>query len=202
MVDEPRISGPASAVCAKRKGCCSGAFTLESALVRCDPRGSPLRTEATDAMHDAKAPKAPTVPRAHSAYAVLGDRARQIDIRREQYRRAPSRARREAAATVPRRAEDSFCNWPADRDLRFRNVVLYVAINAYLRSHITASPRHRSRRPDTGEGRSQCHSHGSVARWNPHIDAPRNGEENPRDWPKVEKQGRRQWYVAADVGLL
>src|SRR5712671_3458448 len=24
-------------------------------------------------------------------------------------------------------------------------------------------------------------------RWNPHIDAPRDGEENRRDWPKVEK---------------
>src|SRR5712671_6364134 len=50
---------------------------------------------------------------------------------------------------------------------------------------------------------ARCRATATVdRRWSPHIDAPRDGEENRRDWPKVEKQGRRQWYVAADVGLL
>jgi hypothetical protein len=42
-----------------------------------------------------------------------------------------------AAAGIVRRAEQSFCAWPSDRDLRFRDVVLYVVIDEYLRSHST-----------------------------------------------------------------
>jgi hypothetical protein len=42
-----------------------------------------------------------------------------------------------AALGILRRAEQSFCAWPSDRDLRFRDVVLYVIIDEYLRSHAT-----------------------------------------------------------------
>jgi hypothetical protein len=40
-----------------------------------------------------------------------------------------------AAAGVLRRAEQSFCEWPSDRDLKFRDLVLYIVIEEYLRSH-------------------------------------------------------------------
>jgi hypothetical protein len=42
-----------------------------------------------------------------------------------------------AAAGVLRRAEQSFCEWPSDRDLKFRDVVRYIVIEEYLRSHAT-----------------------------------------------------------------
>jgi hypothetical protein len=40
-----------------------------------------------------------------------------------------------AAAGVLRRAEQSFCEWPSDRDLKFRDLVRYIVIEEYLRSH-------------------------------------------------------------------
>lgn len=39
-----------------------------------------------------------------------------------------------AAAEVLRRAEQSFCEWPSERDLKFREVVQYLVIAEYLRS--------------------------------------------------------------------
>ena len=39
------------------------------------------------------------------------------------------------AARVLRRAEQSFCDWPSGRDLRFRDLVQYIVIDEYLRSH-------------------------------------------------------------------
>jgi len=40
-----------------------------------------------------------------------------------------------AAAAILLRAEESFCDWPSGRELRFRDVVLYLVIDEYLRSH-------------------------------------------------------------------
>jgi hypothetical protein len=42
-----------------------------------------------------------------------------------------------AAAAVLQRARQSFCDWPCERKLRFRDVVRYVVIDEYLRSHPT-----------------------------------------------------------------
>jgi hypothetical protein len=33
------------------------------------------------------------------------------------------------------RAEQSFCQWPADHELRFRDVVQYLVVTEYLRTH-------------------------------------------------------------------
>jgi hypothetical protein len=41
-----------------------------------------------------------------------------------------------AAAGVLRRAEQSFCDWPSGRDLRFLDLVQYVIVDEYLRSHV------------------------------------------------------------------
>ena len=40
------------------------------------------------------------------------------------------------AQLVLRRAEQSFCDWPSSRELRYRDVVLYIVIVEYLRSHV------------------------------------------------------------------
>ncbi|MGH8133915.1 MAG: hypothetical protein ACRETP_11915 [Steroidobacteraceae bacterium] len=40
-----------------------------------------------------------------------------------------------AAIRIVWTAEQSFSVWPTDHDLRFRDVVMYVAIDEYLRSH-------------------------------------------------------------------
>lgn len=40
-----------------------------------------------------------------------------------------------ATTAILRHAEESFCSWPAWHDLRFRNVVQYVVVCDYLRSH-------------------------------------------------------------------
>jgi len=40
-----------------------------------------------------------------------------------------------AAAGVLRRAEQSFCEWPSERDLKFRDVVRYIVIQDYMKSH-------------------------------------------------------------------
>ena len=42
----------------------------------------------------------------------------------------------EAARRVLRLAYQRFCKWPCERTLRFRDVVQYVAIDEYLRSHL------------------------------------------------------------------
>lgn len=42
-----------------------------------------------------------------------------------------------AADLVLRRAEQSFSDWSSDRDLRFRDVVLYVVIEEWMRNHLT-----------------------------------------------------------------
>jgi hypothetical protein len=42
----------------------------------------------------------------------------------------------QAAVGVLRRAEESFCDWPSGRDLKFHDVVQYVVIDEYLRSHV------------------------------------------------------------------
>lgn len=42
----------------------------------------------------------------------------------------------EAARGVLRRAYQRFCEWPFERKLRFRDVVHYVVIDEYLRSHL------------------------------------------------------------------
>jgi hypothetical protein len=39
------------------------------------------------------------------------------------------------AQAVVRRAEQSFCAWPAEHDLRFSDVVRYMVVTEYLRSH-------------------------------------------------------------------
>ena len=44
----------------------------------------------------------------------------------------------EAAVGVLRRAEESFCDWPSGRDLKFHDVVQYVVIDEYLRSHVAS----------------------------------------------------------------
>ena len=41
-----------------------------------------------------------------------------------------------AAEGVLRRAEQSYCEWPSGRDLRFRDVVQYVVVDEFLRSHV------------------------------------------------------------------
>ena len=43
----------------------------------------------------------------------------------------------EAARRLVRRAYQSFCEWPVERKLRFRDVVHYVVVDEYLRSHLT-----------------------------------------------------------------
>lgn len=40
-----------------------------------------------------------------------------------------------AARAILRRAEESFIDWPTERDLRFRDVVLFMVVDNYLRSH-------------------------------------------------------------------
>jgi len=47
-----------------------------------------------------------------------------------------------AAAGVLRRAEQSFCEWPSGRDLRFRDLAQYVVIDEYLRSHAATVGTH------------------------------------------------------------
>ena len=39
-------------------------------------------------------------------------------------------------ARVLRRATESFCTWPSDHDLRFRDLVQYVVTTEYLQSHL------------------------------------------------------------------
>jgi hypothetical protein len=41
-----------------------------------------------------------------------------------------------AAVGVLRHAEQSFCEWPSERDLKFRDLVLYIVIEEYMRSHV------------------------------------------------------------------
>jgi hypothetical protein len=45
------------------------------------------------------------------------------------------------AAGVLQRAEQSFCQWPYARDLRFRDLVRYIVIGEYLRSHVAIGTR-------------------------------------------------------------
>jgi hypothetical protein len=45
---------------------------------------------------------------------------------------------RRGAAGVLRGAEQSLCDWPSGRDLRFRELVQYIVIHEYLRSHAAA----------------------------------------------------------------
>jgi hypothetical protein len=40
------------------------------------------------------------------------------------------------------RAEQSFCQWPTDHDLRFGDVVRYVVVTEYLRSHAASLGTH------------------------------------------------------------
>jgi hypothetical protein len=40
-----------------------------------------------------------------------------------------------ATKAILQRAEESFCSWPAWRELCYRDVVLYVVVHEYLRSH-------------------------------------------------------------------
>jgi hypothetical protein len=42
----------------------------------------------------------------------------------------------QAAVGVLRRAEESFCDWPSGSDLKFHDLVQYVVIDEYLRSHV------------------------------------------------------------------
>jgi hypothetical protein len=44
---------------------------------------------------------------------------------------------RAAAAQTLLRAEQSLCQWPSQRELRFCDVVLYVVVEEYMRSHST-----------------------------------------------------------------
>jgi len=48
----------------------------------------------------------------------------------------------EAATRVLRLACQCFCEWPCERTLRFRDVVQYVAIDEYLRSHLAKLGMH------------------------------------------------------------
>ena len=48
----------------------------------------------------------------------------------------------EAASGVLQRACQSFCDWPFERRLRFRDVVHYVVVDEYLRSHLTILGTH------------------------------------------------------------
>jgi hypothetical protein len=41
----------------------------------------------------------------------------------------------QAVTGILRRAEQSFCEWPSERELTFRDVVQYIAIEEFLRSH-------------------------------------------------------------------
>jgi orotate phosphoribosyltransferase len=41
----------------------------------------------------------------------------------------------QAVAGILRRAEQSFCEWPSERDLKYRDVVQYIVIEEYLRSY-------------------------------------------------------------------
>ena len=43
----------------------------------------------------------------------------------------------EAARRLLRRAYQSFCEWPVERKLRFRDVVHYVVVDEYMRSQLT-----------------------------------------------------------------
>lgn len=43
----------------------------------------------------------------------------------------------DAAEGVLRQAEQSFCEWPSERDLKFRDVVRYIVIEEYLASYAT-----------------------------------------------------------------
>jgi hypothetical protein len=43
----------------------------------------------------------------------------------------------EAARGVVQRARQSFCEWPSPRKLRYRDVVHYVVMDEYMRSHLT-----------------------------------------------------------------
>jgi hypothetical protein len=40
-----------------------------------------------------------------------------------------------AALTILRRAEASFASWPNERELEFRDLVQYLAVSDFLRSH-------------------------------------------------------------------
>jgi len=42
---------------------------------------------------------------------------------------------RRVALQVLRRAEQSFCEWPVERELRYRDLVLFVLVDRYLRIH-------------------------------------------------------------------
>ena len=42
----------------------------------------------------------------------------------------------QAANTIVWRAEQSFAAWPNERDVQFRDVVLYLAVDEYLKSHV------------------------------------------------------------------
>ena len=46
-----------------------------------------------------------------------------------------------AAAGVLRRAEQSFCQWPSERELKFRDLVRYIVIEEYLRYHVAIGTR-------------------------------------------------------------
>ena len=41
----------------------------------------------------------------------------------------------QSVAGILRRAEQSFCEWPSERDLKYRDVVQYMVIEEYLRSY-------------------------------------------------------------------
>jgi hypothetical protein len=43
----------------------------------------------------------------------------------------------EAASGLLQRARQSFCEWPGPRKLRYRDVVHYVVVDEYMRSHLT-----------------------------------------------------------------
>ena len=43
----------------------------------------------------------------------------------------------DAASGVLRRARQSFCEWPGPRKLRYRDVVHYVVVDEYMRSHMS-----------------------------------------------------------------
>ena len=40
-----------------------------------------------------------------------------------------------AANMILRKAEQSYSDWGADRDLRFRDVVFYVVVDEYIQAH-------------------------------------------------------------------
>ena len=43
----------------------------------------------------------------------------------------------EAASGLLQRARHSFCEWPSPRKLRYRDVVHYVVVDEYMRSHMS-----------------------------------------------------------------